>query len=172
MIKLLGAILIIGASTLYGFYRASLFAERPRQIRQCIHAVKRLSTEIHYGSTPLPGALHKLSSQCKKPLSQLFSRAADRLSTERAATVKEVWHEAVEYTWGQTAMKAPEKDALLELGASLGVSDREDQLKHLELALSQLEQEEAAARDEQARFEKLSRSLGVLGGALIVILIY
>ena len=33
MIKLLGAILIIGASTLYGFYRASLFAERPRQIR-------------------------------------------------------------------------------------------------------------------------------------------
>lgn len=172
MIKVLGAVLIIGASTLYGFYRAYLYAERPRQIRQLIHAVSRLRTEIWYGSTPLPAALSKLSQLCAKPLDRMFLIISERLQAERTATVHTVWSETIKQMWGQTAMKQPEKEALLELGAVLGVSDREDQLQHLKLAQTHLEHEEAAAKDEQVRYEKLSRSLGLLGGALIVILIY
>ena len=172
MIKLVGAILIIGASALYGFYRASMFAERPRQIRAIIHVLNRLSTEIGYGSTLLPNALGKLSSQTKKPLDQLFSSIAGKLQPGMSITVKEAWQASIEEHWSRTAMKLPEKEALLELGQSLGVSDREDQMKHLQLAVKQLQHEEAEASDEQWKYEKLCRSLGVLGGALIVILIY
>jgi len=172
MIKLIGALLIIGASTMYGFYRASSYAERPRQIRQLIHAVNRLATEISYGSTPLPDALDKLSHQLHRPLDRMFQEAAIRLRRERNATVRQVWQETVDRYWALTAMKSPEKEAFIELGSTLGVSDRENQLKFLELAKHQLQHEEAAAREEQMRFEKLSRTLGVLGGALIVILIY
>ncbi len=172
MIKLLGAILIIGASTLYGFYRASLFAERPRQIRGLIHVLNRLSTEIGYGSTPLPDALAKLSSQTRKPLNQWLASIAEKLQPGMSLTVKEAWQASLEEIWSRTAMKRSEKEALLELGQSLGVSDREDQMKHLQLAVRQLQHEEAEARDEQLKYEKLCRSLGVLCGALIVILIY
>lgn len=172
MMKLLGAIIIIAASTLYGLYRASMFAERPRQIRGLIHGLNRLSTEIGYGSTPLPDALAKLAGQMKKPLAELFSSIADKLQPGMSVTVKEAWQTTVDAMWSRTAMKRSEKEALLELGQSLGVSDREDQLKHLQLAVKQLQHEEAEARDEQLKYEKLCRSLGVLGGALIVILIY
>jgi len=172
MIKLVGAVLIIFASTLFGFYKASLYAARPRQIRQLVHALKRLATEIGYGSTPLPVALRKLSAQCQRPLDQMFATIADRLSGGRSETVRQVWQETIQRFWGQTAMKAPEQETLLELASTLGISDREDQLKHLELAITGLQHEEAVARDEQQKFEKLSRSLGMLGGALIVILIY
>jgi stage III sporulation protein AB len=134
--------------------------------------VKRLSTEIGYGSTPLPDALSKLSLQMHKPLDRMFAEAADRLRQERGVTVRQVWQETVDRYWNLTAMKSAEKEAMIELGATLGISDRENQLKFLELAHTQLQQEEAAAREEQTRFEKLSRTLGVLGGALIVILIY
>lgn len=51
------------------------------------------------------------------------------------------------------------------------MSDREDQLKHLKLAQQQLLAEESGARDDQARYEKLSRALGILLAALVVILI-
>jgi stage III sporulation protein AB len=172
MIKLIGALMIIGASTMIGLYRAKAYAERPRQIRQLIHAVNRLATEIGYGSTPLPDALGKLAQQMQRPLDRMFQEAAERLGRERNATVRQVWQETVDRYWGLTAMKAPEKEAFIELGSTLGVSDRDNQLKFLELAKSQLQHEEAAAREEQVRFEKLSRTLGVLGGALIVILIY
>ena len=59
-------------------------------------------------------------------------------------------------------MKRSEKEALLELGQSLGVSDREDQMKHLQLAVRQLQHEEAEARDKQLKYEKLCRSRGAL----------
>src|SRR5690606_21994606 len=139
MMKLLGALLIVLASTLFGFYRAQNFAQRPRQIRQLIHALKRLATEIHYGGTPLPDAMRKLALHCSNPLNRFFAAIADRLTHERTATVREVWHEQVRQIWGQTAMKAPEREALLELGTTLGVSDREDQLKHLELTQTLLQ---------------------------------
>jgi stage III sporulation protein AB len=53
----------------------------------------------------------------------------------------------------------------------LGSSERADQLKHVRLAMHQLQAEEAAARDEQMRFEKMCRSLGALGAALVVIVL-
>ena len=68
-------------------------------------------------------------------------------------------------------MKAAEQSALIRLGATLGISDREDQIKHLRLAMQQLKAEEDAARDDQARYEKMWKSLGVLIAALVVILI-
>jgi stage III sporulation protein AB len=67
-------------------------------------------------------------------------------------------------------MKKPEKEAVLRLGSTLGGSGREDQLKHIRLTSIQLQAEEASARDDQHRYEKLSRSLGMLGAALVVIL--
>jgi stage III sporulation protein AB len=71
-----------------------------------------------------------------------------------------------------TACKKNEKDIMLLLGASLGVSDREDQLRYLRLAIAQLQAEEENAIEEQKRYEKMWRSLGVLAGALIVIVMY
>lgn len=172
MIKLVGAALILLASTIFGFVRARQFAERPKQIRQLVHALGRLSTEISYGSTPLPEALRKLAQICGRPLDSLFALAAERLTHDKSVTVREAWTEAIDHISGQTSMKAPELEVLRQLGTTLGISDREDQLKHLALASSQLMQEEVEAREEQSRYEKLSRSLGVLGGALIVVLIF
>lgn len=68
-------------------------------------------------------------------------------------------------------MKQPEKEAIRQLSFSLGTSDREEQNKHITLAIQQLNHEEASARNDQIKYEKMSRSLGLLVGALIVILI-
>lgn len=38
--------------------------------------------------------------------------------------------------------------------------------------MAHLKAEEQHARDDQARYEKMCKSLGILGGALLVILMY
>ena len=93
-----------------------------------------------------------------------------RMAERRETTAEACWTGAVEAVWPDTAMRAGEKEALLRLGASLGCSDRPDQLKHVRLAMVHLEAEEAAAREEQRKYERMCRSLGVLGAALVVIL--
>ncbi|MFD3258711.1 stage III sporulation protein SpoIIIAB [Paenibacillus lentus] len=172
MVKLLGAAMILLAATMAGLAKARQFASRPNQIRRLILALKRLETEIMYGFTPLPDALQRIAEQSGEPIKNLFEGAANQMNPPLNWTAQQSLHHAVEAGWKYTAMKAAEKEVMLQLGFTLGTSDRANQLGHIATAVRQLESEEHAAREEQARYEKMSRSLGLLGGAFIVILLY
>ncbi|AJY77265.1 stage III sporulation protein SpoIIIAB [Paenibacillus beijingensis] len=170
MVKWIGAILILAAGTMIGFLQAARFAERPRQLRQLAHALQRLETEIGYGYTPLPEALRRTAGHVPAPVASILSGAAERLLAPEGPAFRECWEESVRSCWPQTAMRSGEQAVLLRLGSALGLSDREDQIKHLRLAMLQLKAEEDAAKDDQARYEKMSKSLGILVAALVVIL--
>ncbi|WP_286884417.1 stage III sporulation protein SpoIIIAB [Aneurinibacillus sp. UBA3580] len=172
MLKLLGASLIILAGTLCGMQLGGYLAHRPLQIRQLRTGLTLLETEIVYGSRSLSEALASISRRVGGEAARLFSQAAELLATEQEWSASECWHCAVHRIWPGTALKEPEKDVMLQLGFILGQSDREDQRKHIRLALANLEHEEACARDSQQRYEKMCRSLGVLSGVLLVILLY
>lgn len=172
MTKLLGACLIVIASTLVGFQLAGNVAQRPRQIRQLRSALAYLETEIGYGTRPLVQACRQIASRELGPVSGLFAACARNLSQMDGASTYECFQRAVEQEWKTTALTKAEKMIMLDLGQTLGISDREDQLHHLALAKSNLEVEEEKAREEQARYEKMYKTMGVLSGALIVILMY
>lgn len=170
MIKLLGAVLILFAGTMYGFQQAARFAARPRQLRQVAHALQRLETEIGYGQTPLPEALERTAHNVPPPIAIILAEAASGISGSSGLSFRESWEQAVNKGWPLTSMRANEQAVLLRLGSALGISDKEDQMKHLRLALLQLKTEEDAAREDQARYEKMWKSLGVLIAVLVVIL--
>jgi stage III sporulation protein AB len=170
--KLLGAALVLLAATLFGFFQALQLARRPRQIRELISVLQRLETEIVYGATPLPAALRRLAGATAEPLASLLRQVAGELAQRTQTPLAELWRQAAERAWRRSAMKEPEYETFVRLGASLGMSDRTDQAKHLKLAVAQLNAEEESAREEQKKYETMWRSLGVLVGALIVILMY
>ncbi|WP_424766172.1 stage III sporulation protein SpoIIIAB [Paenibacillus sp. sgz302251] len=170
MMKLLGALLILFAGTLIGFQQAARFAERPRQLRQLAHALQRLETEIGYGHTPLPEALERTAEATAEPLASIFRHAASGIWETESFSFKDSWEQAIIHGWPATSMRSNEQAVLLRLGSTLGISDKEDQMKHLRLALLQLKSEEDAARDDQGRYEKMWKSLGILIAVLIVIL--
>ncbi|OBZ18948.1 stage III sporulation protein AB [Bacillus sp. FJAT-27264] len=172
MLKLFGAVLVVLAGTLAGFQRARQYADRPRNIRGLIAALQRLETEIMYGFTPLPEALRRIGQQCKEPLRALFVQAAEEMSPPHDRSAEEAFGRAMEVHWKATAMKAGEKEIMRQLSCTLGTSDRSNQSNHIALALQQLKQEETAAREDQGKYETMSKSLGLLLGALIVILIF
>lgn len=72
MVNMFGAVIILLASTLAGFYKARQYALRPRQLRELIAALQRLMTEINYGLTPLPDAMGKMGAQTKEPVKGCF----------------------------------------------------------------------------------------------------
>ncbi|MBP1989051.1 stage III sporulation protein SpoIIIAB [Paenibacillus eucommiae] len=172
MLKFIGAICILGAAAMLGFVQALHYARRPKQIRQMIGALQRMETEIIYALTPLPEAFATLGRQTAEPLSTLFKATSEGLQSSAGHSTRDVWQLAVKETWQRSSMKQSEQEIVLQLGHVLGMSDRNDQVKHLRLAVSQLQAEEADSRDEQQRYEKMWKSLGLLIGALIVILMY
>lgn len=169
MIKLIGAVFIIVATTWTGFEAARRFSERPRQLRALRSALQSLEAEIMYGHTPLHEAARRLSAQLSKPLSLFFDGFARKL-TDTETTVHEAWETSLREIWKLTALKQGEFEIMKQFGETLGRHDRFSQQKHIMLTLTHLEREEADAIQSQAKYEKMVKSLGFLSGVLLIII--
>lgn len=172
MWKLIGAVLVVLATSLAGFEYARRFRERSEQIRQLRTSITLLETEIQYGMRTLYEALTNVANRSPSPVRDLWMRCAERLQMQDGDSTYECLHQAVQERWDWTSMKATEKEIFLDICKNLGQSDRETQLQHLQLAKQNLENEEQKARSEQSQNEKMYRTLGVLAGALVIILLY
>jgi stage III sporulation protein AB len=170
MIKILGAVFILLATTWTGFEVAKHISERPRQLRQLKVALQALEAEIMYAHTPLREAAATLSKQMPKPLSWFFEDFSKRLSAGHTS-VKAAWENSLQEVWRMTALKQGEYEILKQFGETLGQHDILSQQKHIRLTLTHLEREEADALDKQSRYETMLKSLGFLSGLLLVILL-
>jgi stage III sporulation protein AB len=172
MLKMLGGVLTIIVATLIGFRIAARYAQRPKQLRHFASAMKILETEILYGATPLPDACLRIAMRVPNPVGRFFERVSGNLRDGSGRTADEAWQGALRETEEEMVLRPTDRDVLRSFGRTLGVSDREDQIKHIHLAIAQLAAEEVQARDEQFRNEKMWRYLGALLGLTIVILLY
>lgn len=172
MLKLIGASLIIGASTFGGIHIAKNYEERPRQLRLLQQALQMLETEMIFGSTPLYQAMNHISERIPGKVQRIFKLMGENLVELDGASAFECWEIALNKHVNKTSLKAQDKEILLQFGQTLGVSDKEDQRKHIQLAIQNLATEEILAREEQKTYEKLSKNLGLLLGLLLVILMY
>ncbi len=166
---MIGAILIIIATTWVGFEFARRLSERPRQLRQLKVALQSLESEIMYGLTPLAEASSHIAKQLPKPISYFFTFFSERLQRGEES-VQKAWEESLRETWYLTALGNGELEVMSQFGATLGQHNLEHQQKQIRLTLNHLEREEGDAIESKNRYEKMLKSLGFLTGLLIVIL--
>lgn len=170
MLKMVGAILIILAATLCGYYLAKRLSDRTEQIRNLMMCLQLLETEISYGATPLQQAFQKIGQQHSGVVGQLFQRCSKNFLELDGATTAQCWNDALSHIKPHSAFKQVEWEWLEHLGSVIGGSDRQDQQKHLHLMMTHLKKCEGEAREDQLKYEKMYKTLGFLCGAVIVIL--
>lgn len=170
MIKMIGAILIFCSTTWFGYEAAKRYINRTKQIQSFRQALQTLEAEIMYGHMPLGEASQKIAEQLKEPISIHFLLFARKLVDE-TYTVKKAWKESLNEIWHLTALKKAEYEILAQFGENLGRHDRQTEQKQIMLTMTHLKREEDDARDMQTRYAKMYRSLGVLSGLLIIVLL-
>ncbi|MFO7264167.1 MAG: stage III sporulation protein AB [Bacillaceae bacterium G1] len=169
--KWIGLFLVLISATAIGFIYARRYADRPLQIRHLQSAFEMLETDVMYRMEPLSESFRRIGRTIPPPVGQLFVRAAAELEKGDGSPTERCWSKAVQACWPDTALKEKEQEVLLQFGHTLGSSDRDHQVKHIRALIRHLQVEEALAREEQAKYEKMSRTLGFLGGLFVVILL-
>jgi stage III sporulation protein AB len=170
MMKLLGAVFILIATTWSGFEASKHLSQRPRQLRQLKVALQSLEAEIMFGHTPLREAAFKLAKQMPKPINWFFESFGKKLN-RTDINVKTAWDESLHEVWKWLALKQTEYEILSQFGETLGQYDRYHQQKHILLAIAHLEREEQDALERQGKYEKMVKSLGFLTGLLLIIIL-
>lgn len=171
MIKLLGAGLVLVSSTGLGFRIARDYRERPRQLRALMQSLRLLQAEIEYSMTPLPLALSQVADRSQPPVNQVFQRAAQRLGTGQTSVLV-AFQDGISVNRSKSAYKKEDYEVLDEFVKTLGLSDRVNQSRQLQVTLTRLEGLEKEAREAQRKNERLWQYLGVLSGLMVVILLY
>lgn len=171
MFKIFGSLLVILSCSGIGFYIAQGFVNRTKEIRQLQNIVSYIETEIIYGHTPLLNIVQSITEREKGSIHHIFVALTESVK-QNEKSFSLCWQEAFAALGKSTSLKTPELRVMQQLGSILGQSDRESQQKHLRIAFTHLQTEEQDAHDLQKRYEKLSRTLGVLTGLLFVILFF
>ncbi|GIM44563.1 stage III sporulation protein SpoAB [Collibacillus ludicampi] len=172
MIKAVGAILVILAATGMGLRQAHRYHERPRELHQLITALRMLETEILYGATPLPQAFRRIADRFTGEMRLMFLALSRHITEGDGRPVSEVFRDVLHEWMPRLHLRKQDIEILIQFGETLGISDREDQIKHIALACSSLSAEEEEARDESMRLGRMWRYMGALLGIAVVILLY
>jgi len=172
LFKLVGSGLTIGACAFAGLIVAEGYSARVRQLREMYHALTLFETEISYAVSSLPQALLSVSRQTEGVVSQMFGRVSELLSGDEVYIAAEAWEKALQDVFPQTAFAEIDLEVIHAFGKTLGVSDRQDQIRHLEIAQERIKRLEIEAAEQMDKNGRLWRYFGVsLGLAVVAVLL-
>lgn len=172
LIKLIFSLLIVAGCTMIGTIYASSLGERVKLLSGLQSTLQMLETEIVYGGTPLPLLLPRVAEKSKTEISAILLDATDQLSLKEGATFAEAWRRAVKMNYGKSALHNDDLDILINLGNNLGISDKENQVKHIRLSMEDVRRNFEVALALQQKNSGLYRHLGLLAGISIVIILF
>jgi stage III sporulation protein AB len=166
----IGALLFVITSTWVGFEWSSRLSNRPKQIRQLKNALQRLEAEILYSQLPLNEAFLVIAKQTPQPISKFFDTLYYELEHDKRDLFS-VWEQSVNGLMKYSSLGRNEQEIIKQFGRTLGQHDFHQQQKHIQLTLSHLERELEEARDHHLKYGKMAKSLGVLCGLFVVLLL-
>lgn len=172
MIKLVGSALLVAAGGIAGMMVARGYARRPSELKSILSSIQMLETEIIYAATPLAEALEKVASGSDRSVAGFFQRAARELGSMKGCTAGEAWDSSLSWFYTVNSLNRQDISILGSLGKALGISDREDQSKHLKLACEQIKREIARAEEESAKNTRMWNYLGFCGALVAAIVLY
>ena len=172
IIKILASMMIIFCSAYAGSLFAAKFAERVRQLADFQTALSMLEFDIVFLSNPLYDAMVKVADSQKGVVQKIFRSAAAGIAGGKGNTAGDMWERALRENRKGLAITDPEVEILADFAQRLGSGDTESQVNNIRITAVKLKVAEEAAAADSKKNGKLYRGLGVLGGALLVILFF
>lgn len=171
MLKFLGCIMILAASSGIGFVYSEKFKKRTRQLEELQRCIYQLQNEIVYTHTPLPEAIEDIAKKSIYPIKKIFQEVSFLLFENKVNNVHEAFRNVLNQRKDILNLKRDDMNILLDLSKSLGESDIEGQQRIFQLTLENLKKRIKDSEILMSKNVKMYRYLGFSLGAIIVIVL-
>jgi len=169
VIKLLGSLMVLIASTGIGLLAGERKKERRKQLKELLLHMKVLYGEIEYGRTALPEVLEIVASRNQGDMTAFFRTVATELSKMQGESFHTIWKRCMESELTATSLQKKDRILLEGLGENLGFLDQKMQLTTITHYMMSLEAAIEEADNEVKEKVRLYNLLGVLGGIFIML---
>lgn len=171
MIKVIGCIVIVFASSGLGYMLGAKFKTRVKELGLIKITLQMLETEIVYSNTPLPDAFEIIYTKSSAPVNSMFKSMSRLLNEKTHSTVGEAFKCALEEVKDTLCINKEDVELLKSFGNSLGSSDIDGQIKNFKMTIKQIEIQEKKAEESRSKNERMYKNLGILAGLAIAIIL-
>ncbi len=170
MIRIIGALLLVGGATVIGFGASWELSVRARVLGSFLSALDLMLSEIGSCLTPICELMEKLSKEAVSPLDSFFKACGEEKHEKPDVSFSIIWRKNLNHA-EYLKLKTNEREVLSELGAVLGRYDADKQISaisHLQRRVQSLWQ---SAENDRKSLGKLYAKLGLICGVSVVIVL-
>lgn len=167
-------ILLIGifiACSIGGIWIDEDQRKRIQEIGRLMYLFELLKAEIDYQLTPLKEACMQIGQRDGGSIGQIFLDFAEQLEAKECVDLSEMWEQALNRVKCKLHLKSGDYELISAFGGACGYLDKNMQKRNLEMVLEKLEHERKLSEEKYERCSKLNKSLGVIIGAAVVIVL-
>ena len=171
MVRLIGVFVLLFSCVGAGVWMGKKEQLRMQQLRELIRSMEFLKGEISFARTTLPDAMEQLSNHVKPPFQTLFSKLAVEMKMHPGTGFEEILYGMLESDKEKWDLRSEDVEHFYQACSNLGYLDKEMQIHILERYIKEQEKIVEQLSGEIPQKIKLYRSLGVLGGVFLVIVL-
>lgn len=171
-LKILGAILILITTSWMGSMGGKKLSSRVRELQKLRNDFTYLEIEVSYNATPLPQIFEKLAVLDFKPVNLLWQELLIHFNNGEGLLAEEAWQKALDIFSLHTNLNKGDLNILRDFGPGFGLTGRQEQLKKFQLIHELLRVQQYEAEANRQKNERMWRSMGLLGGLALIILLY
>lgn len=154
------------ASSTIGILISKKYEERVKQLKEFKNALSMFKAKIKFTYEPIPEIFEEISKQINSNTGKIFKLASCNMEV---LTAGDAWNMAVDTDI--LSISKEDKNILKNLSKLLGQTDVDGQINQIELTSNFLDEQIEKAEKEKLKSEKLYRTLGMVVGLGIVIIL-
>lgn len=166
VLKCILLLLVFIATAYVGLLMSNKYKNRVVDLKEMQCALNMLETKIKFTYSPLPDIFEEIAEHVNPNISHIFRMASIKMDTINA---KEAWEQAIDVSY--TNLNKEDINTIKSLSKLLGKTDAEGQVSEIQLVKKFLETQIEKAENECKKNEKLYRTLGIVSGMGIVIIL-
>ena len=170
--RILGTIFIMAGSIGLGLYFSARESLRIKELLEVKKALLILWSEIEFLSTPLATACENIAHRTENTVAKLFENFSARLGLGEGGTAYTHWAQSLDYVAETSFMKAEDFSVLEGFGKTLGYLDKIMQKNAIDHTTHYIDDTVATLQAASQKSRRMYHSLGVVGGLLVVIMLW
>lgn len=157
---------IFVSSSAIGILISKKYEDRVNELKEFKNALNIFKTKIKFTYEPIPEIFEQISSQMDSKPGKIFKLASNNMKLLAAG---DAWNMAIDTDI--LSINEEDKNVLKNLSKLLGQTDMDGQVNQIELTSKFLDEQIEKAEKERLKSEKMYRTLGMVIGLAIVIIL-
>lgn len=153
-------------SSAIGILKSTKYTDRVNELKEFKSGLNIFKSKVQFTYEPIPEIFKQISTMLNSKIGKIFQIASNNMKN---VTAGEAWNMALDIDI--LNINEEDKTVLKNLSKLLGKTDMQGQLNQIELTSTFIDEQIAKAERERQKSEKMYRSLGVILGIGIVIIL-